>query len=359
MKKVISIISGKPNLIKAEPVNLAIQKLGYNHIIIDSSVYNKNYGPELYEELRLNKPKYIFESRLNINYLQLVKVLSIWTFDILSIENPDYVVVYGDLDGGVAGALAAYKTSAKVIHVESGLRNNNLSDTEEMNRIFIDNLADILIPTSRLAFKSLKNEKLDCKQIVSCGNTIIDCLRRHIQITQSNILQILKIKNKKYILFVFHRDENLYSRNNLMQIISVVNELSKKTTVVFIQYNSTKRAIYQMNVFNKIEKNSNLKQIDTVTYHRYLKLLQYCQLIITDSSSIVDEATYLEKRCIIVREKSHRLGAIDSKYHMIVPAIKTKIIEAYGNLINNRITEIKYPHDWDFDFVDKFSKLIK
>lgn len=155
----------------------------------------------------------------------------------------DVLLVYGDLDPGVAAVLAAHRLHIPIAHVEAGLRDHDVYDTEELNRIVIDKFSRHLFATSVAARENLLNENISEKQIFVVGNTITDALRRHLHLANHDILTLLHVQDKRYGLVTIHREENLTSRENLEQIICGLEQVAHDIPLVFIQYAATQGAL--------------------------------------------------------------------------------------------------------------------
>lgn len=357
----ISIISGRPNIIKSESVHLGLTQNGYSHEIVDVGVYNKPYGAETYKNLNLPNPKVILDDvQIGDSYLESLSFFSDKFMGVFKKIKPDVIIAYGDLDPSVGAAFAALQLGIPIIHVEAGLRNYDFYDTEEINRVVLDHFAIQLHATSENAKSNLLKEKIDKEKIFLTGNTIIDVLKRHLPDANENIISEIGLESKGYGLVTIHRLENLNSFDRLYGILKSIEEIQKTIPVLLIQYSSTELAFRKHNLYTMLSNFANLKTVKTFSYHDYLGILKNALFVLTDSSGIQDETTYLNIPCLTCRNSTHRTETLTIGSNQLVGTNSSEITDAVHKIIHNKPNkERSYPPEWDFDFRQNIAKSMK
>lgn len=347
--RAVSIIGGRPNLIKAEPIHHSLAKSKIiQHGIIDIGVIKKAYGEKTYEELGLPKPLFVLQQSPFENYLDNIKFLSKEINLALDVIKPDVLLIYGDIDPSLAASIASMNKNIPSVHIEAGLRNYELNDTEEINRLIIDKCSKYLFCTSNLAKANLINEGFNPENVFVVGNTIITTLKRHLALANTGFLSELGLENKKYGLLTIHREENLTSPERLENIFKGIESVQREIPLIFINYSSTIKALNKLG-YNNFASLNNIKGINTLSYHDYIGVLKNSKFVITDSSGIQDETTYLGIPCITCRETTHRVDTLNHGNNVLVSDDpKNILLEAKKALAGNGL-KISYPSEWDLD----------
>jgi UDP-GlcNAc3NAcA epimerase len=336
MIKLITIIGARPQFIKAAALSREISKQSiFNEIIIHTGQhYDTNMSDVFFDQLNIPKPKY----SLDINKLSSDKMIANMISqisNILDFEKPDYVLVYGDTNSTLAGAISSsYNTnSVKLIHVESGLRSFNFNMPEEKNRILTDNLSDILFCPTSTAIKNLEKEnfKEKKKSYLNSGDIMYDNLNyfKDNNLINSNILKKLNLHNDKYILSTIHRFENTSSYERMKNIIDFLNKVNSHTKVIFPIHPNTK------NLLKKYNLKTEFKTIDPLNYFDMLSLINYSDMVISDSGGIQKEAFFFKKKCAIIREETEWKEILELDAGVINPIINCdKMLETYQLLLS-------------------------
>lgn len=356
--RAVSIIGGRPNIIKAEPIHHSLTEAGIQHEIIDIGIIQRAYGEKTYAELELPMPINILQQSSNEDYLANIKFLSREINAILDFIKPNVLLIYGDLDPGVAASLSSLNKGIPFVHIEAGLRNYELSDTEEINRLIIDKFSRLLLCTSNAAKSNLIKEGFHQKDIYVVGNTIISALKRHLKSANKNILRELGLENKKYGLLTIHREENLTSPGRLDNIFKGIEVVQRATPLIFIKYSSTTKALARSN-HNDFMSLKNIKTINTLSYHDYLGVLQNATFVITDSSGIQDETTFLGIPCITCRETTHRADTLNYGKNILVSDDSEKIVLESKKALVSKKTKSSYPPEWDLDVGKSIATILR
>jgi UDP-GlcNAc3NAcA epimerase len=325
--KIITILGARPQFIKASALSREFKKhQEIEEIIVHTGQhFDANMSGIFFSEMQIPEPKY----NLNIHSLshgamtgQMLKE----TERILIYEKPDFVLVYGDTNSTLAGALAAQKLQIKVIHVEAGLRSYNMQMPEEVNRILTDRISSLLFCPTQQAVNNLREEgfdKFDCK-IYLAGDVMLDNAIYFAENApkQSGLISELQLDTKKYLLCTIHRAENTDKPENLNQIISALNKLSKDFLVIVPLHPRT-RKILEVN-----KQVIDFICIDPVGYIDMLNLIRHSQLVLTDSGGLQKESYFFKKYCVTMRDQTEWLELIQNNVNILTGADPEKIDKA-------------------------------
>ena len=280
-----------------------------------------------FEQMEIPKPNY----NLNINGLghgamtgQMLEGIE----KILITEKPDWVVVFGDTNSTIAGALAAKKLHIKVAHIEAGLRSFNMSMPEEVNRILTDRISNILFCPTETAINNLKNEgydNIDCK-IVNSGDIMQDAAMFYSKREQSPDIGL----PKEFVLATIHRAENTDDPIRLSNILEGLNEIAKDTPIILPLHPRTANIIKNSD-FNF----QNLTIIEPVGYLEMVYMLKRCKLVMTDSGGLQKEAFFFGKSCITMRDETEWVELVSNGLNTLVGAEKERIKNAFAKQKEN------------------------
>jgi UDP-GlcNAc3NAcA epimerase len=235
--------------------------------------------------------------------------------DILISERPDLVLVYGDTNSTLAGALAARKLNISIAHVEAGLRSFNMKMPEEINRILTDRISDILFCPTENALQNLNKEgfgNFNCR-LYNVGDVMYDAAlfygsRSH---DRSDIITKLNLGESNFVLCTVHRQENTDDITHLKSIINALNEVHRETKVVLPLHPRTRKILAQNSIHTDFEP------IEPVGYYDIVELLKHCSLVITDSGGMQKEAYFFRKYCITLREETEWVELVENNFNVL------------------------------------------
>ncbi|SHK15458.1 UDP-GlcNAc3NAcA epimerase [Clostridium cavendishii DSM 21758] len=326
--KIISIVGARPQFIKAAPVSKALRTKHNELLIHTGQHYDENMSKVFFEELKIPRPDYNLEvgsgSHGKMTGMMLEKLEEIYLK-----EKPDFVLVYGDTNSTLAGALAASKLLIPVIHVEAGLRSFNKTMPEEQNRILTDHISELLLVPTKDAEKNLTNEGIT-DSVYNIGDVMYDAVLdfKEIARKKSDLLKKLDIKGD-YILTTIHRAENTNDINRLKNIVEALNECG--STVILPIHPRTKKYILEYG----LSFNDNIKLIDPVGYIEMLELEMNANKIVSDSGGIQKEAYFMGKPCITMRDETEWVETVEVGWNLIVGTDKEKIKTAIKEFAPN------------------------
>ena len=332
--RIVTVIGARPQFIKASLMSSSFFKKNINEVIIHTGQhFDKNMSDIFFNEMKIPKPKY----NLKIQSLthgamtgrQIEEIEKI-----LFIEKPDWVLVYGDTNSTLSGALAACKMNIQIAHIESGLRSFNKNMPEEINRILTDHLSDILFVPSSNAKNNLINEGISKIKIKNVGDIMYETsiFFADIASQKSNIIKRLNLTKKEYVLSTIHRQENTDDKKKLSDIFKGLS--FSKLPVFMPIHPRTLKKIKEYNL--TIEKNINF--IPPLGYLDMLLLEKNAGLIATDSGGIQKEAYFYQVPCLTLREETEWIELVQSGANHLCGSNVNKI----KSFINKRFTEIEF-----------------
>ncbi len=323
-KKILTIVGARPQFVKAAAVSRALKQFNLDEIIVHTGQHF-DYGMSeiFFAEMEIPHPKY----NLGINSLSHGAMTGRMLEKIESIilkEKPDFVMVFGDTNSTLAGALAASKLHVPVAHVEAGLRSFNMRMPEEINRILTDRISSYLFCPTVTAVNNLQQEgygHFDCR-VELVGDVMYDAAMHYSKTSaeKSRIIHDLRLENP-FVLATLHRQENTDDLNHLTSIVEALNEISQSTEVLLPLHPRTRKIIQQAAL------KTHFRVIDPVGYFDMIELLKHCSLVMTDSGGLQKESYFFEKNCITLRDETEWTELVEHGYNVLTGAGKERILE--------------------------------
>ena len=337
----MSIIGTRPNFTKMAPLIDAIDKKGHEQIV----VHTGQHYDKLMSDVFLDELNICCSENLNIGsgshgYQTAMMLMEIEK--IFMNEKVDIVLVPGDTNSALAGALAASKLHIPIAHIESGLRSFDKRMPEEINRILVDHCSDFLFCPTETSIDNLLNEGIHEEKIFLVGDTMVESCSYFLSIAQkqSTIIEKYNIQDD-YFLATVHRAENTDNRDKLKNIVEVF--LSVNSQIVFPLHPRTKLKLEEFGLLDALIVNDNILLIEPVGYIDFLMLASNAKLMLTDSGGVQKEAFLLQTPCITLRENTEWVETIDSGWNVLVGTDKRKIIEATLSMQHNNLNNCENP----------------
>ncbi len=329
--KIAIILGTRPEIIKLSPLIRECEKRQLDYFILHTNQhYSVGMDKQFFDELNLPQPRY----NLNVHDLPqgaMVGTMLLGIEPILVKEKPDWVLVQGDTNTVMAGAIAGSKIGIKVGHVEAGLRSYDHSMPEELNRVVADHLSDALFcPTSNSA-KIALGEGISSDKVVITGNTIVDAVYQNLTLAQHSVLA-QKYQHQQYLLLTMHRPSNVDTSTTLSQAISSLEVLSDKLKVPII-FPIHPRTADALKRFQITPNPAKIKIIDPVGYLEMLLLMECAKLIITDSGGIQEEACILRIPCITIRDNTERPETVEVGANLVVGTIRESVTSGADKML--------------------------
>lgn len=320
------MLGTRPEIIKMAPVIKELERRKTDFFILHSGQhYSYHLTRVFFEQLRLPKAKYNLEVGSGSHAEETGKML-IGIEKVLLKERPDAIMVEGDTNSVLAGALSAAKLGIKVGHVEAGLRSYDRSMPEEVNRILTDHLSDHLYAPTPKAREILLGEGIDEEKIFVTGNTIVDAVHQNLEIAKEkgNTLSALNLHPRDFILVTLHRQENVDNRTRLASMLEGLDKVAAefKLTVVYPVHPRTQKRMEQFQLAPQ-----NLKLIKPLGYFDFLQLESNAALVLTDSGGVQEEACILGVPCVTLRDNTERPETLEVGANILAGASADRILE--------------------------------
>ncbi len=289
--KILHIVGARPQFMKLSPLFHELKNRNiYQKILHTGQHFDEKMSSVFFDELKIPKPDF----NLNINSLSHGAMTGRMIEEIEKIllrSEFNYVIVYGDTNSTVAGAVAAKKIGINVVHIESGVRNNDKLMPEEINRVITDRISDLLFCATNLSYNNLVNEgylDYDCL-VENVGDLMLDCSLIHKE-------KIKATQKSNFILVTCHRASNT-TKNRIQEIVYALNHINKAHKVIFSVHPRTQKII------DSLDLKPQFECIKPVGYFHFLGLLNNCKYLITDSGGAVREAYFFKKPSLLILEK--------------------------------------------------------
>ncbi len=326
--KIISVVGARPQFIKLAALSKELRKKQREIIVHTGQHYDKELSEVFFSELSIPKPDYNLGIGSAEHGKQTGRMLEAIEKVLLS-EKPDIVIVYGDTNSTLAGALAAAKQNIPVAHVEAGLRSYKKSMPEEINRVLTDHISSFLFCPTPTSVKNLKEEGIT-KRVHLVGDVMYDSLRDHIEVAErkSRIMRKLSLRKREFYLLTIHRAENTDIRENLQKVIQIIANLDQE--VVFPIHPRTKKKLKEFKLLNRMLSLSNLILINPVSYLDMLILEKNARFVLTDSGGVQKEAYFLRTPCLTLREQTEWVETLENHHNQIVGLSVNEIVKSIG-----------------------------
>tara|TARA_Y100000004_G_scaffold101372_1_gene113676 strand:+ start:672 stop:1697 length:1026 start_codon:yes stop_codon:yes gene_type:complete len=314
--KILHIVGARPQFMKLVPLLDELKNTSIESKILHTGQhFDKNMSDIFFEDMNIPEPDFNLNLSSSSVGLMLDKIS-----EVLQKNKFDSVLVYGDTNSTIAGALSARQLGLKVIHYEAGVRNLDPQMPEEINRIVVDRISDILFCVSDSCVKNLENESLWFgRKVFKTGDLMYDCFLRD---TQKDV------DNENYVYVTIHRANNTDNEKNLKDIINALNKINENKKVKFPMHPRTKKMI------DKYKININFDLIEPVGYFKNLKLIKNSDLVLTDSGGVVKEAYWSKKTSILLMKKPVWPELVDLDSCINIKSEYDEILKTYDESIN-------------------------
>ncbi|GAW94008.1 non-hydrolyzing UDP-N-acetylglucosamine 2-epimerase [Calderihabitans maritimus] len=337
--KIATIVGARPQFIKAAPVSRELRKHHQEIIIHTGQHYDYNMSAVFFEEMDIPRPDYNLGVGSGNHGWQTGRMLE-GVEEVLLKESPDLVLVYGDTNSTLAGALAASKMHIPVAHVEAGLRSYNKRMPEEQNRVLTDHISSLLFCPTETAVQNLHREGITTG-VYLVGDVMYDALVYNLAIARekSDILERLQMFPGEYVLATVHRAENTDDLANLQNIVEALTRID--SPVVFPLHPRTKARLIEADLLNFLEVNDCVLLIPPVSYLDMLVLVSNAEVVLTDSGGVQKEAYILGVPCITLREETEWVETVAAGWNILTGTRPEKILSAIMRMRSTDLPERK------------------
>lgn len=351
--KILTVIGARPQIIKAAALSRAVRN-GFagkieEKILHTGQHYDTNMSDVFFDEMGIPIPHFNLNIGSGKHGKQTAKMID-GIEEVLENERFDAIVLFGDTNSTIAGAIAASKLHIPIIHIEAGLRSFNMAMPEEINRIVCDSLSTMLFAPTETAINNLRNEGFDNpktrfangknRYIFHSGDIMYDNSLYFARIAEqkTDILQRLSLQGEQFVLATIHRDNNTDIPERLTEIVESLIEISDKGYKIVLPLHPRTRKLLPQNLsdnnYNKLIDSPNMLIIPPVSFFEIIVLEKYSKLIMTDSGGLQKEAYFFEKPCLILRPETEWVEIIKQNAGIITDANKELILKSFDEFIN-------------------------
>ena len=344
--KIVTVIGARPQIIKAAALSRAIKER-YADRILEVIVhtgqhYDDNLSQVFFDELGIPKPDYNLHVGSASHGVQTARMIE-GIEQILMDEKPDCIVLYGDTNSTLAGAVAASKIHVPIVHIEAGLRSFNKSMPEEINRIVCDHCSTLLFTPTLAGLENLQREgfkmdndgpyTIDNPKVFHCGDIMYDNSLFFSQIADQkvDVLKRMELEGKPYILTTLHRDSNTDDKERLNDILDALIALSHEIAIVLPMHPRTRKMTELLVDYEKLHRlyhSENIKISEPVSFLEIIQLEKHADLVMTDSGGVQKESYFFKKPCVIMRSETEWVEIVQTGAAALVDADYNKILEA-------------------------------
>lgn len=334
--RILTVVGARPQFIKAAPVNRAIERHNIqNHrqriteiVVHTGQHYDHNMSQVFFDQLKIRQPKYNLGVRSG-NHGEMTGLMLAKIEDVLLKEKPDWVLVYGDTNSTLAGALAAVKLHIPVAHVEAGLRSFNRGMPEEINRVLTDHVSSLLFCPTDTAVEDLKKEGIN-QGIFKVGDVMYDAFTFNKELSEkkSRILSELDLESESYCLATVHRQENTENSQRLLSIFGAFEELSSaECPFLILLHPRTRKALWQHR--KKDQVSPHIQLLSPASYLDMIALEAHAKIILTDSGGVQKEAYFAKVPCVTLRDETEWIETVEAGWNHLGGANTQKVVRAF------------------------------
>ena len=365
MMRIILLAGARPNFMKIAPVIRAIEQHNASSrtnrikttLVHSGQHYDHEMSQVFFQDLKLPRPDVYLGVGSGTHSEQIGKTM-IGLEKVLLKEEVDLVIVVGDVNSTLAGALAAVKSCIPVAHVEAGLRSYDRSMPEEINRLLTDAISDYLFTPSPDADDNLKKEGILAEKIFLVGNVMVDSLLHNREaIKRSQILLRLDVKPKNYALLTMHRPNNVDSGESLLRVGEAIKKISMRIPIIFPIHPRTKKNIEKFRL-GRFFEDKHIVFVEPLGYLDFLKLTTDARFVMTDSGGIQEETTVLNVPCLTLRDSTERPITISQGTNTLVGSKTSVIIEEATKILDDKGKKGVIPPLWDGKTAERIVNVI-
>jgi UDP-GlcNAc3NAcA epimerase len=337
--RVLTVVGARPQFVKAATVSRAFARHGHavQEVIVHTGQhFDQNMSDVFFDEMQIPRPQHRLELG-GLGHGAMTGRMMESIESILHQEKPDWVLVYGDTNSTMAGALAAVKLHVRVAHVEAGLRSFNRAMPEEINRVVADHVSTLLFAPTEVALRNLAAEGITGTKVVRTGDVMYDAaLHYSAQRSPGGVLQRFGVQDKRFFLATIHRQENVDDPRRLDVIVRALVECGREMPVLLPIHPRTRKALEARGVLAGLDT-QKLKLVDPVGYLDMVQLEKAARLVLTDSGGVQKEAYFFGVPCVTIREETEWVELVESGVNRLAPpsGVDTIVAAVSGALASN------------------------
>lgn len=357
--KILSVVGARPNFMKVAPLHRALEEREDvdSQIVHTGQHYDEEMSDVFFRQLGLPELDVYLGVGSGTHAEQTAEVMTAFE-EVVSEEEPDVIVVVGDVNSTVACSLVAAKCHVPVAHVEAGLRSGDRDMPEEVNRVVTDQLSDYLFVTEPSGVENLRAEGADDEQIHFVGNVMIDSLVQFRQKAQRRpILKDLELGGADYALMTMHRPSNVDHEEQLAEVVQMTRRLAEQLDVVFPAHPRTQNRLEEFGLRERIEA-PGVHLLNPLGYLDFLRLMEQAAVVVTDSGGIQEETTFLQVPCLTIRENTERPVTITQGTNELMPLDPEVVVERAEDRLGRAQVTNGHPDKWDGHAAERIAVIL-
>jgi UDP-N-acetylglucosamine 2-epimerase (non-hydrolysing) len=359
MLKIMVVAGARPNFVKVAPIIGELEK--YRSVFVTVLVHTgQHYGGAMsdtfFEDLKIRQPEICLGVGSGSHAQQTAEIMK--RFESVLVEtNPDFVLVVGDVNSTLACALAAAKLQVRVIHVEAGLRSQDRSMPEEINRVLTDHLSDLLFVTEESGYSNLLREGIDSQRIHFVGNVMIDSLRNQLQMADGHEgIGVRDVAQRDYGIVTLHRPSNVDDPEVFERILAALGVIAERLPLLFPMHPRTEAEVRRQGLERFFDgeardldgtKGSGIYRSGPLRYIEFLRLMKDARLVLTDSGGIQEETTALGVRCVTLRNNTERPSTLEFGTNRLAGTDPKRIVHTAFQSLSEPMQPQRLPPLWD------------
>ncbi len=358
--KIVNVVGARPNLMKIAPLMEAyaasdeIAPL----LVHTGQHYDANMSDLFFRQLGIPEPDLNLEVGSASHAVQTAEIMKAFEPVVLE-QQPDAVVVVGDVNSTIACGLVAVKLGVKLVHVEAGLRSFDREMPEEINRVLTDAISDLLFCTEQSGVDNLRNEGIAAEKIYLVGNVMIDSLLRYRERAEaSTILASLGLEARAYAVLTLHRPSNVDDPAVLGKLLDALEVIQRDMPIVFPTHPRTREKLDRFGLAERVAGLRDLRLIEPVGYLDFLKLMAAARVVLTDSGGIQEETTILQVPCLTLRWNTERPVTVEMGTNRLVGQDPERIVAAYREVLETDLGQARVPPLWDGRAADRIVEIL-
>ncbi|GAB3553615.1 non-hydrolyzing UDP-N-acetylglucosamine 2-epimerase [Spirosoma fluminis] len=359
--KLITVVGARPNFIKVAPLHQAFAAYPAveSKLVHTGQHHDAQMSDVFFGQLDLPQPDYHLGVGSGTPTQQTADIMLRFE-EVITIEQPDWVVVVGDVTSTLACALAAAKMHIRVAHVEAGLRSGDRGMPEEINRILTDSVAQLLFVTEQAGHKNLLREGVDPQRIHFVGNVMIDSLVKYRPMAaELNVVHRLQLTPGEYVFMTMHRAANVDSAGTLQRILQIIANTAAHKTVVFPLHPRTEANLIRFALLDQLRAIPNVRLLQPQGYLECLNLMEHAAITITDSGGIQEETTYLQVPCLTFRSTTERPVTTTLGTNQLLSDLSPETVQQrVAKILAGDIKRGQIPPRWDGKAAERIAAIL-
>ncbi len=360
--KIISVVGARPNFMKVAPLHRAFQEraaITESLIVHTGQHYDEQMSDIFFEQLELPRPDQYLGVGSASHAQQTARVMTAFE-EVVEEEEPDLVLVVGDVNSTLACSLVATKMHIPVAHVEAGLRSGDRDMPEEINRLLTDTIAEFLFVTEQDGVDNLNAEGVSDDQIFFVGNVMIDSLVFFREkAAETGIVEELDLTPSRYAVMTMHRPSNVDNREGLTRLLETIERIAALVPLVFPMHPRTRNRFDEFGLADRLEAVQDLILLEPLGYLEFLRLMEEAGVVVTDSGGIQEETTFLQVPCLTLRDSTERPITITQGTNELMDLDPETVEQRVQDILSGDRPDGQIPEKWDGKTAERIAKHIE